>query len=361
MKKITPEMQQRLSAIGKARWLQELSRRDHHYGHRAQSSPRIKITAPETMSFQANFSETVEFFEKFREVISKNRDRRQRVHIDLAKIERLSVPAAIVLAAEFHRWSILLNKRLRVIDAPNWSPSVRNLLSDLGVFKLLGLESLSDELSDDNLTLTRLMSGTSTDGRKINKLQEEFEGVLIGFTKNPEIFAGLMEAAENAIAHAYPEGYSAKHPVAGHRWWAASCLDMEKMVLRFFVFDQGAGIPFTLPTATLYEQVRARLAQMLGDLIPNDSLMLKAALEVGRTRTGLEYRGLGLKRMSDVVTGADKGSLRILSGKGEIVYYSDQTIVTRDHDSHIGGTLIEWSMSADAFTDSSKDLPDEND
>jgi len=132
------------------------------------------------------------------------------------------------------------------------------------------------------------------------------------------------------------------------------------MSLRFFVFDQGAGIPYTLPTATVWEQLRAKLAQATGDRIPNDSLMLKSALEVGRTRTGLDHRGLGLKRMSDVVTGADNGYLRILSGKGEIIYSADEKIETRDHDSHIGGTLIEWSMSADAFTHTSEDMPNED-
>jgi hypothetical protein len=360
MKKIPRERRERVAAAGRLRWRKSLLRRGKKYLS-SSGLPIITVEAPDILSFRKNFSATIEFLDSVRDVFMEHGTTRRRIHIDLAPIKQLSVPVAIVLAAEFHRWSLMLSKRLRVVDAHKWSPSVRSLLSDLGVFKLLSLGAVSNEHNAENFTLTELMSGVRTDGHKIDQLQEEFEDVLAGFTKKPEMYAGLMEAAENAINHAYPDGYVPTHPFAGHRWWAASCLDTEKMILRFFVFDQGAGIPHTLPTATVWEQVRAKIAVLLGDFIPNDSLMLKSALEVGRTRTGLDHRGLGLRRMSDVVTGAESGSLRILSGKGEIVYYSDERIEMSDHERHIGGTLIEWSMRADAFTDSSKDLPDEND
>lgn len=359
MRRIAPKTQRQLIITGLARWRNAIKRRGKRYDEREHQE--IRVSAPEVLSFQENFAATIAFLDEFRDRVLAPRTESYRVYVDLKPIKRLSVPVAIVLAAEFHRWSIVRNYQLRIRDSHAWAPSVRNLLSDLGVFDLLGLRAVADSPNDDNFTLTRLISGTKTDGYKIDQLQAQFGVVLAGFTKNPDMFAGLMEAAENAIAHGYPDGYKPKHQFAGHRWWAASCLDPRSMTLRFFVFDQGAGIPFTLPTATFYEQIRATLAQLFGDFIPNDSVMLRAALEVGRTRTGLDHRGLGLKRMSDVVTGAENGSLRILSGKGEIVYYADERIETRDHDSHIGGTLIEWSMNADAFTNPSEDMPNEND
>jgi hypothetical protein len=360
MKKISATRKWRLLAVGLTRWRNHVARKKKTYQGRPWSREEIKIIAPEVLSFKENFSETIAFLDKFRDVALNGGDASYNIYVDLKPIKTLSVPVAIVLAADFDRWRLITNYRLRIRESKMWDPTVRNLLSDLGVFELLGLRPVSVDLNDDNFTLTQLMSGERTDGYKIDSLQEQFSDVLKGFTKNPEMFAGLMEAAENAIAHGYPENYKPRHPFAGHRWWAASCLDPAAMTLRFFVYDQGAGIPFTLPTANMYEQIRASLAQIFGDLIPNDSVMLRAALEVGRTRTGLDHRGLGLKRMSDVVTGADKGYLRILSGKGEIVYYANESIETRDHDHHIGGTLIEWSMSADAFT-TSEDAPNEND
>ncbi|WP_247997405.1 hypothetical protein [Brucella tritici] len=359
MKKISEKQRLRKIVAACKRWRKQLKRKNKRYSK--YRHPEEKISAPEVLSFKDNFTETVAFLDNFRDATIGQSVKNGNVFIDLKPIKRLSVPVAIVLAAEFHRWSLVRRSRLRVRDAHAWDATVRSLLSDLGVFQLLDLAPVTDELASGNFTLTPLTSGVKTDGYKINQLQEQFRGVLEGFTSSPEMFAGLMEAAENAINHGYPENYSPQHVFAGHRWWAASCIDLNNMALRFFVFDQGAGIPFTLPHATLYEQIRAKIALITSDLFPNDSHMLRAALEVGRTRTGLSHRGLGLKRMSDVVTGASDGYLRILSGKGEIVYYANETIETRDHDRHIGGTLIEWSMSADAFKNSSEDLLDEND
>ncbi|MGQ3211612.1 MAG: hypothetical protein ACT6T2_10910 [Shinella sp.] len=309
----------------------------------------IRVSAPEVLSFQQAFGPTVAFLDEFRDAVLVRRSRLQRLYIDLKPIKTLSVPVAIVLAAEFHRWKLMRNVGLRVRESHLWAPTVRNLLSDLGVFELLDIKPVTDEIGEDNFTLARLMSGQTTDGEKIAMVQERFRSVLDGFTNNPEMFAGLMEAAENAIAHAYPADYVPRHAFAGHRWWAAGCLDMKRAALRFFVFDQGAGIPHTLPSATFYEHVRARISSAFGDMFPNDSVMLKAALEVGRTRTGEDHRGLGLQRMSEVVTGSPDGYLRILSGRGEIVYHADETIEARDHDRSIGGTLIEWNVSADVF------------
>ncbi len=345
-----------LARIGEKRWKLCLRRKGRT---RLPPSPEIRVSAPQVLSFQQAYGPTVAFLDAFRDAVLTRRSSLQRLYIDLKPIKMLSVPVAIVLAAEFHRWKLMKNIRLRVRESHLWAPTVRNLLSDLGVFQLLGIKPVTDEIGEDNFTLAPLMSGQKTDGEKIAMLQERFRSVLDGFTNNPEMFAGLMEAAENAIAHAYPPNYVPRHAFAGHRWWAAGCLDMKRAALRFFVFDQGAGIPHTLPTATFYEHVRARIASAFGEMFPNDSIMLKAALEVGRTRTGDDHRGLGLQRMSDVVTGSTDGYLRILSGRGEIVYHADETIEARDHDRSIGGTLIEWNVSADVFR--SQEDSDEND
>ena len=254
------------------------------------------------------------------------------------------------MAAEFHRWSIVRNARLRVRNYEKWAPEVRNLLSHLGVFDLIGLTSMPHHYQGgDHLTLSPLQSGLRFDGKKIHQLQAQFDDIVNGFTSNPEVYAGLTEAAENAITHAYPADFEPRHRYAGHRWWGASCLDLANMNLRFFIFDQGAGIPYTLPSVGWYETVR-EFAAKLG-LAENDTVMLRAAMELARSRTGEAHRGLGLKRMADVIQGSFTGYLRIISGKGEIIVHPDGQIDSRSHDADIGGTLIEWSLPANAFTD----------
>lgn len=258
-----------------------------------------------------------------------------------------------MLAAEFHRWSLVRRSKLQPRNSSRWDASVRNLLSDLGVFDLLGSQPVHwGDAPLENVTLTPLESGLKFDGEKLDELQTHFAETLNGFTKNPSLFEGLMEAAENAISHAYPPDFEPEHPFAGHRWWGASCFDLNENRLRFFIFDQGAGIPFTLPKGPLWESILAFVAERSGGLISDDAHMLRAAFEVGRTSTGLEHRGLGLRRMADVARGSGSGYLRIISGRAEIVHSHDDRIVNRGLPSQIGGTLIEWNLPSDIFTDS---------
>ena len=53
--------------------------------------------------------------------------------------------------------------------------------------------------------------------------------------------------------------------------------------------------------------------------------------------------------------------MRVLSGRGEVVYHFDDRIETHDHALSIGGTLIEFSMPADVFGVAPKDDVDAND
>jgi hypothetical protein len=235
------------------------------------------------------------------------------------------------------------------------------LLSDLGVFELLGSRQVQwTHDTIDNLTLTPLKSGERFDGEKINELQRHFADTLAGFTTRPELFEGLMEAAENAISHAYPADYVPAHPYAGHRWWGASSFDLANSRLRFFIFDQGAGIPYTVPKGPMWEHILAYVAQWSGGLISDDAHMLRSAFEVGRTSTGMTHRGLGLKRMADVVRGSGSGYLRIISGRAEVIYHHDDRIESNGLPAHIGGTLIEWSMPSDIFTEPTEDQDDAN-
>lgn len=331
---------------GLKRWrrsVQRRSNRSHEY-----EVPEVKVSAPSDLSFQNNFSETVEFLDQFRRAALLRKEKWVRLHIDLEPVKTISIPVAIILAAEFHRWKLIKKTNIRAMRPNRWTPHVRNILSDLGVFSLLDMKPMHAEI-ESHLTLTRLTSGDGVDNRKVNQLQARFASDLENFTTNPQMYAGLSEAAENAVIHAYEDEAHPTFPYAGKRWWGASCLNIETMSLRFFIFDQGVGIPATLPTKDAWELIRSLATTLTGGAIPNDSFMLRAALEVGRTRTGLSHRGLGFKTMTDVVTNTDNSYLRILSGKGEIVYNGSGTIETRNHDRHIGGTLIEWSMPADAF------------
>ena len=68
-------------------------------------------------------------------------------------------------------------------------------------------------------------------------------------------------------------------------------------------FDRGVGIPATLPRTH-----RERLAGLLEKLrLPNsDASMIAAAMELGRTRTGLQHQGRGLADVQKFVEHSEK-------------------------------------------------------
>lgn len=320
----------------------------------------MAVTPPSHLSFRDNYDATIAFLDELRSATLRPGKQREIVYVNLTVVEYISVPVAIVLAAEFQRWQLFRHLKLRARDAAKWAPDVRSLLDDLGVFELLEMRAPPTGAGvQDNFTLTPLQSGLKLDGAKLNRLQARFRDMIEGFTNNATVYEGLSEAVENAIAHAYPDNYVPKHPFAGHRWWGAGCIEVQTMRLRFFVFDQGAGIPHTLPTADIFEGIVTWLSSHFPEVVHNDTLMLRAALEVGRTRTMESHRGLGMRRMADVVTGTPNAYLRIISRRGEIVYHGDGSLETRTHSDSLGGTLIEWCLPADALTDDAE-AEDEN-
>lgn len=109
--------------------------------------------------------------------------------------------------------------------------------------------------------------------------------------------------------------------------------------LHFFMYDQGVGIPRTLPRSTLWEQIRAfRLERSDADLID-------AAIEVRRSSTAIPGRGRGLDEIVSYIDAEQRGRLRIVSGNGEVCYLPDRTRTRRTLPGRLIGTLIEWQIS----------------
>lgn len=357
MKRLSEEQKSRAIAVANKRWQKSLRRQSHRTEVRHQEELQnipIKVDAPDTLSFSRNFEGTVQFLNRFRHAaLDSSQYARRRLSVDLTPIRDISIPATIILAAEFHRWALIKRTTLTPRGVKNWSPRLRGLFDDLGVYDLLSIDApITDDSVDDNITLTPLKSGERFEGEKIDSLQRSFQDDIQGFTARPDLYDGLVEAAENAIAHAYPpaDDFTPKFPFAGQRWWGAGCLDPIAMRLRFFIYDQGAGIPYTLPRSEWAEQLRAILSSVSAGWFADDGRLLRAALELGRTRTDQPNRGKGLQRMCEIVLSTHDSYMRILSGRGEVRIWSDGRVKETTHSMNIGGTLVEWSFPADAFS-----------
>jgi hypothetical protein len=153
-------------------------------------------------------------------------------------------------------------------------------------------------------------------------------------------FDGVCEAILNACNHAYDPRFKlpGQLPWIGRRWWAAGGYDRRRKEITLVVYDQGAGIPGTLPGSKIWSSFRRTI---MGE--PSDAETIAAALEYRISRTGMAGRGEGLAQLAYLVDHSEAGYLRILSGAGEIVYNGHET-TRASHELPLGGTLIVWEI-----------------
>jgi hypothetical protein len=339
------------------RWQMKLvraSKKDKGYSHDV-----IRIVAPEILSFHGNSRATLRFFEDFKEavftaatVLKKGKAVPKPVSLELSTIRSISLPSAVILAAELHRWALSQKTSLKLHNHNKWDKRVRGLMRSLGVFDLVGIKNDNEAFDPQKeVILLQLQSDTKRDGAVVDKLQRWMRSMELGFSERKYVFGALDEAIINGFEHAYIDtGSKPRFPYVGHRWWATSCYDPTNHSLRFFVYDQGRGIPATLPSQSgFWSAISSWIDKIPGTR--NEADLIEAAFTVGKTRTHVDERGKGLSKMREAIELAGDGYLRILSGRGDITLGPHATLKKIDHISHIGGTLVEWSIPIVALQD----------
>lgn len=348
-----------------ARKLRRAIRRRLTRGSRARIAKEQQyIRAPEVLSYRDNLLETLDFFYSLKIAIrnsfSNNGDKKKAYaspEIDLSTIREISMPAMVVLAAEFDRWRMLGGQRLRPRKMGQWSAEVRQLLFEMGMFRLLKLDEgklngVTDEIGPsvtDKIRVLPLMSGDRLKPGEIDGLLARLFLMLEILDVPKYLSEAVKEATINALEHGYLEieGQDFEFQPVQNYFWFCACLDNSMNLLRVFVLDQGHGIPRTLPQKTdiIYAPVK-RLLNILGEG-NNDAALIEAGVEIGLTRTGEDGRGRGLGQVIDAVHNSPGTSVRIMSGRGEVKFGPGLALEKRSYPSHIGGTMIEWSIPYD--------------
>lgn len=309
----------------------------------------IVIDPPEDFSLTTNRPAVDEFLACFRaEALGLggilNRRAKRRLHVDFRKIQRLAPAAALVLAAEMDRWRRTTGVRLAVIDEGAWDPRVRQMLHDLGFFDLVDpINPSSLPAADTPIRMIRLKTGKRIPTEFTDELEEALVAIAGPLEERQYYYEAVSEALANVSHHAYPDVRPRDCTQwLPHRWWASGSFDTERRRLKILFLDQGIGIPASLPTNTAYETILGYLSNL--GLANSDAEMIQAALEVGRSARPEQGGGHGLPQMQAYVNACNDGSLRIVSGRGEIIARKGQPIERLSHDSKIDGTLLEWEL-----------------
>lgn len=301
---------------------------------------KLTIKLPEQLNFETNFEETISHFGLLREAIYS---RKRIKSLDFSKIRHISPSAALVLASEVDQWNQRVGGRLRA-NLPTWNEDIKRLLCQMGYFELLNLEKPETAWPQKSMTFLPFKRGEvvkQNGGQLAKQLRIEIESLVAQRIKKHFLFEGLSEAITNVGQHAYRE-------VADYRrkqWWLSASFDCDSRVLRVIFYDQGDGIPKTLPRAHFFEVMKSLFNTW------SDSQKIQAAMDVGRTSSGKVERGKGLQNFVEFAKAHSQGTLAIYSLNGCLRQKYSNDGVTQsleseryDFENSIGGTLIEWSV-----------------
>lgn len=312
----------------------------------------VFIDPPSSMNFGKDYSESVSFLMEYRLIASKTRkfyseqERATfRTYASFELLDDVDPASGIVLAAEIGRWN--LSRRVTTHDA-SWAPTVRDFFHEFGLFDLLRASAQTVRSPPPGAMVRRALpfrEGRLTDGEVADRLREELEA-LCGGTIGPAraIYSAITEAMTNARQHAYPRGQAYWPKTPRKKWWAGGSWSPDTDRVHVVIYDQGVGVPATLPRSRIWSQIK-RVLEDGPAFEHNDSALLAAALEVKRTSTAEPGRGKGFRDMTEWIDQTGTGFFRLLSGQGEVTYYPGGKVAKRKVPVPFLGTLVEWEVA----------------
>lgn len=346
----------RFRRLQASRWARRFAQREKKRQRRRECDPMggkyHRIIAPKHFGLTEprQRRETLVFVRVLRSAIL---DRRRPVKIDFRNTKKMFSCGTLLFLAELDR---MLRRTKGLVPVRCVFPKdkiVEQVLHQVGILKLLRSRSrISVEEFDATVKHWHFATGANTDATGIDPMLTDFEGMLTP-ALNKSIFKGITEAMTNSVNHAYIEPRMPNSGVMEEpRWWLFSQeLDGELSVV---FCDLGIGIPRSLPRLEGSQPgwlmgLRSYLADMKEKLNINrpEPALIKAAIEIGQTRTNLAHRGKGLKQVINTIKqSSGKGEVEIHSNSGFYAFSPSAIIQEKlvQHSDSIMGTLIQWRV-----------------
>lgn len=312
-------------------------------------SDTLRFDAPEIFSLSKNYEGVAAFLRLLRAEASAPSSR--KLLVEMKTIRDLAPAAALALVSELDRWQRMKRTVLRPMTVPDWDPQVRQHLSSMGFFNLLGtrgVRTVGRPAGSAPLSYwLPFTSGTLTDGVLAKRLRARLERHIgsMGDELRTALYRPLIEAMKNAVEHAYPEEYSSEkeRQAIGARWWMFGVAESgQRRRIRVIILDQGVTIPGSLPSSWMWSLI-APIILARGD---GDSQRIATASEYGRSRHGQqEHRGKGLQDIIALARQHPDNRLRIISRHGYCTVVSNNGMVRHDRHEALNGTLIEWDLN----------------
>ena len=310
----------------------------------------IPLTAPECFSLSGkDAARLVEFVRKLRQAVLPGFG---RMEIKFSHTEKMAADGTLYFLANLEQMRLLYPKVSFSMRPPSDAVAAQ-VLQHVGIARILGGHRMQKKPLHPLVRHWYKASGNNVDASEAQNVFGSFEGRI-----TPELFRsvykGVSEAMTNCFHHAY-----ADHSLPPHlcKWWLFSREDKGELHVVFC--DLGIGIPRSLfredekVARDWMERLKSWLAERVTDWRQaDDALKIKAAVEIGQTRTGLPHRGKGLKQMVGFLDAIGNNSAKVTIYSGGGVYRrmpkkgrpQEFTHALSDKKTTISGTMISWSI-----------------
>lgn len=319
---------------------------------------RLTLYLPSKMNFSDRYEETVLYISAIRKLAETTETLKKTLRlasVNFDQLRKISTSSALVLTAELSKWDDAVRQRLRP-NVSGWDPTIFKQFRDLGFFELFQNPPSQvfeqSVLKSPNLALVKYIKGRCGDGKKTRELKIKIIDIVgDNISKWGFLRGGLDEAITNVSHHAYPT--SGNFSQEDKTWYLTGSYNNETKELKIVFYDQGIGIPKSLPASEIWERILEALAPVPILERKRDEVLLKAAVELGRSRTRQSDRGKGLQDMLEFIKKRGDGYLSILSLKGLYKFSirnGKEEVKSVRFDNPICGTLIIWSATLDSKT-----------
>lgn len=314
---------------------------------------RVTIILPERLNFHHDYETTAINLNAIR-MLAKKRSLSYKAYrlssVNFDNLKSISTSAALVLTAELSKWDDAIRNRLRP-DIENWNPNILINFYELGFFDLFQNKPSNIHKLNRNATSSRkivkYIKGNLGDDQQSRVLKDNIMAI-VGDKINKWMFlhSGISEAIINVSHHAYPKrlGYSE----VDKNWYLTGSYNTDTKELKVVFYDQGIGIPKSLPASEVWERVLMLLSHFSIAERRRDEVLLKAAVELDRTSTEESDRGKGLQDLLEFIRQRRNGYLSIFSLKGMFkmeVKNGIESIKSEHFNNPVYGTLIIWSVT----------------
>lgn len=307
------------------------------------------------MNFYLDYESTVLHISAIRKLSEKKKGLKRVLllsSVNFDNLKKISTSAALVLTAELSKWDDALRQKLRP-NVAKWDANILKKFTELGFFDLFQnspIDPSQNQGSEEpGVHLVRYIKGCCGDSSKTRILKKKITDI-VGeeIIKWTFLHSGLTEAITNVCHHAYPDNF--RFLQSNKTWYLTGSYSDNTKQLKIVFYDQGIGIPKSLPASKVWERVLSLLSRLPVAERKKDAVLLKAAVQLDRTSTGESDRGKGLQDLLVFIRQRQEGYLSILSLKGLYKFSiceGKESVKSEHFENPILGTLIIWSVTLD--------------